>query len=41
MSTASDIAALKNAITVLQQRIGRLENQVKTLQAQLTRVRKG
>lgn len=41
MSTASDIAALKNAVTVLQQRITRLETEVKTLQAQLARVRKG
>jgi hypothetical protein len=41
VSTASDIAALKAAVTALQQRLTRAENQVKTLQAQLARVRKG
>ena len=41
MSTASDIAPLKATLTALQQRCGRLENQVKTLQGQLARVRKG
>lgn len=41
MSTASDIAALKAAVTALQQRCARLENEVKTLQVQLAKVRKG
>jgi hypothetical protein len=41
VSTASDIAALKAAVTALQQRLTRAENSIKTLQAQLTRVKKG
>lgn len=48
MSTASDIAALKAAvaalngqIAALQQRISRDEAAIKTLQADLSRVRKG
>ena len=41
MSTASDIAALKAAVEALKQRASRLENQVKTLQAELSRVKRG
>jgi cell division protein FtsB len=41
VSTASDIAALKAAVTTLQQRCTRLENEVKTLQTQLAKVKKG
>lgn len=41
MSTASDIAALKAAVSALQQRITRLEATVKTQQAELSRVKRG
>jgi hypothetical protein len=41
VSTASDIAALKAAVTALQQRLTRAETAVKTLQAQLATVKKG
>lgn len=41
MSTASDIAAVKAAVTALQQRCSRLEAQVADLRAQLARVKKG
>ena len=48
MSTASDIAALKTAVAALkgavatlQQRCTRQETQIKALQAQLSRVKKG
>ena len=41
MTTASDIAALKAAVTALQQRCTRLENRIKILEAQLARVKKG
>ncbi len=41
MSTASDIAALKAAVTALQQRLTRAENDLKAVKAELARVRKG
>ena len=48
MSTVSDIATLKAqvaalqaAVTTLQQRVARAENDAKTLRADLSRVRKG
>ena len=41
MSTASDIAALKAAVTALQQRLTRAENEIKTLQGQLSKVKRG
>lgn len=41
MSTATDIAALKAAVTALQQRLTRAENTIKTLQGELAKVKKG
>ena len=41
MSTASDIAALKAAVTALQQRLSRAEAAIQALRADLARVRKG
>jgi len=41
VSTASDIAALKAAVTNLQQRLTRAEVTIQALQAQLSKVKKG
>ena len=41
MSTASDIAALKAAVTALQQRLTRAETALQVVKAELSRVRKG
>jgi hypothetical protein len=41
VSTATDIAALKAAVTALQQRLTRAETTIATLKTELARVRKG
>lgn len=41
MSTASDIAALKAAVTALQQRLTRAEKDIAALKTQLAKVKKG
>jgi prefoldin subunit 5 len=41
VSTASDIAALKAAVTALQQRLTRAENTITALKAQLAAVKTG
>ena len=41
MSTASDIAALKAAVTALQQRLTRAEKDITALKTQLAKVKKG